>query len=131
MNTDASTKLSATSWVAIIGFPVLIAAAVLFVWWQSGSKTRAVISDGKGSISAKLKDPSSAQFQNLHVRLATLCGEVNAKNSFGAYTGFEPFRSGKGFATLRSDIEGLSPDALLEWDQDYERCLSEGDKIGD
>lgn len=42
-----------------------------------------------------LKDPSSAQFKNL--RLVTgeggeaLCGEVNAKNAFGGYTGFKPF----------------------------------------
>ena len=43
-----------------------------------------------------MKDPSSVQFRTLVVAKdsdgkRTLCGEVNAKNSFGAYTGFRPF----------------------------------------
>ena len=34
-----------------------------------------------------LKDPQSAQFQNVK----GYCGEVNAKNSYGGYTGFKQF----------------------------------------
>lgn len=34
-----------------------------------------------------LKDPDSAKFRNQH----GFCGEVNAKNSFGGYTGFKRF----------------------------------------
>lgn len=42
-----------------------------------------------------LKDPSSAQFRDIKYRADkgawTICGEVNAKNSMGAYTGFQKF----------------------------------------
>ena len=39
------------------------------------------------SVKALLKDPSSAKFRNMN----GMCGEVNSKNSFGAYTGFVRF----------------------------------------
>ena len=45
-----------------------------------------------------MKDPSSAQFQNTRVvrsgSFTVVCGEYNAKNSYGAYTGFKPFATG-------------------------------------
>ncbi|AUC08280.1 hypothetical protein BVG18_08495 [Acinetobacter lwoffii] len=34
-----------------------------------------------------LKDPDSAKFRNMNGK----CGEVNSKNSFGAYTGYKRF----------------------------------------
>lgn len=50
----------------------------------------------------ELKDPASAQFRNVRVQLRkvsdkhgnkgdSMCGQVNAKNSFGGYTGFQAF----------------------------------------
>ena len=44
----------------------------------------------------QLKDPDSAQFKNLSFASSTefgnaLCGEVNAKNSYGGYVGFTLF----------------------------------------
>lgn len=47
-----------------------------------------------------LKDPDAAQFRNLFVaeyttkygtKITILCGEVNAKNSYGGYVGFRSF----------------------------------------
>lgn len=40
-----------------------------------------------------LKDPVSAQFRNLRGGKSngSVCGEINAKNSFGGYVGFQPF----------------------------------------
>ncbi|MBP5790611.1 MAG: hypothetical protein J6W29_10330 [Neisseriaceae bacterium] len=38
-------------------------------------------------VKSNLKDPSSAQFRNQ----VEFCGEVNAKNAFGGYTGFKKF----------------------------------------
>ncbi|AVS91419.1 hypothetical protein C8246_05925 [Paracidovorax avenae] len=42
-----------------------------------------------------LKDPNSAQFRDIKYKPNkggwTMCGEVNAKNSFGAFTGFQRF----------------------------------------
>ncbi|HEY8604728.1 hypothetical protein [Tsuneonella suprasediminis] len=49
---------------------------------------------------AELKDPSSAQFRHL-TRVGNLvCGEINGKNSYGGYVGFEPFYVRDGKATL-------------------------------
>lgn len=47
-------------------------------------------------IKASAKDPSSVEFRNPQIHQKTkygaaACGEVNAKNSFGAYTGYKPF----------------------------------------
>jgi hypothetical protein len=38
-----------------------------------------------------LKDPSSVQFRNVKANSEVICGEYNSKNSYGAYSGFEPF----------------------------------------
>ena len=51
------------------------------------------MSDLQSRASAALKDPSSAQFQGLELKAGgkVLCGEINAKNSYGGYVGFRPF----------------------------------------
>lgn len=48
---------------------------------------------GREAVIAKLKDPDSAQFRNTRPTAdgLYLCGEVNAKNSMGGYTGFKRF----------------------------------------
>lgn len=50
---------------------------------------------GKEKVRYVLKDGASAQFRNesVHVQKdrTIFCGEVNAKNAYGAYTGFVPF----------------------------------------
>ena len=63
----------------------------------------------KTTIGRGLKDPRSAQYQNIRMVRNTnqsgtshtlVCGEVNAKNSYGAYVGFKMFVGrfqGKGF----------------------------------
>lgn len=52
----------------------------------------------KDSVADRFKDPSSAQFRNVvaygtakPLSIDVLCGQVNAKNSYGAYTGFRRF----------------------------------------
>lgn len=47
-------------------------------------------------IKDRLKDPSSVQFRNIYINslktgATSVCGELNAKNSFGGYTGFNAF----------------------------------------
>lgn len=58
-----------------------------------GAANEAQLRSGLKSV---LKDPSSAEFRNefVHQTSGHLCGEVNAKNSFGAYVGFRRFVSG-------------------------------------
>ena len=53
------------------------------------------ISKAKDVVRQELKDPSSAQFQNLQIKPYSkgkvICGEVNGKNSYGGYVGFKKF----------------------------------------
>lgn len=57
----------------------------------------------KAGIASSLRDPSSAQFRNLHGYATSqgdriVCGEYNAKNGFGGYVGFASF-----YARLRGE----------------------------
>ncbi|WP_162928365.1 hypothetical protein [Sphingopyxis terrae] len=58
-------------------------------------KQEAWIAAAQISVKKRLKDPSSAEFRNVHFysggKAAVACGEVNAKNSFGGYSGYERF----------------------------------------
>ena len=53
------------------------------------------VSEAKDAITRDLLDPSAAQFRKLHIATGgpdpALCGEINAKNRMGAYTGFKLF----------------------------------------
>lgn len=55
------------------------------------------INSAQKYIKLSLKDPNSAQFQNVRVAVyesrKIICGEVNAKNSYGGYVGFKRFVS--------------------------------------
>lgn len=66
----------------------------------------------KAQVSARLKDPASARFSNVHYYdggpVEVVCGSVNSKNGFGGYTGDQTFiYSGK--AILQEDA------AATEW----------------
>lgn len=68
-----------------------------------------------------LKDPDSAKFQNVRVidqkgGAQVVCGEVNAKNSFGGYTGFQDFYV---------SLNGV--EIIEDFDADYTNyCISAG-----
>lgn len=50
------------------------------------------VSLGESKLKDSLKDPSSAEIRNSRLGLSgATCGEVNAKNSFGAFTGYKKF----------------------------------------
>ena len=54
------------------------------------------IENAKDVVRLALKDPKSATFRNVNYHLgqsnsALACGEVNSKNSFGGYGGFQRF----------------------------------------
>ena len=56
------------------------------------------IERGKAAARSKLKDPESVQFQNIYFHrgkdnIPMTCGEINSKNSFGGYGGFQKFIS--------------------------------------
>jgi hypothetical protein len=47
----------------------------------------------RDSLQTKLKDADSAKFLNVRVKGSTACGQINAKNSYGAYSGFQVFNA--------------------------------------
>lgn len=49
------------------------------------------IKEAKKVIESGLYDPDSAQFRNMGIGEHFVCGEVNAKNRFGAFVGFKAF----------------------------------------
>lgn len=62
----------------------------------------------------RLKDPYSVKFKDVEIRelsddefdnFRVLCGEYNAKNSYGAFTGYKPFVASGSVVKTISDIK--------------------------
>ncbi len=71
----------------------------------------------KKRISLSFRDPDSVEFQKFHIVNGVACGEVNAKNGFGAYDGYKPFVATlfDGDGKITPDFgpsDPISPDAL-------------------
>ncbi len=69
----------------------VVGIIVLIVLW--GAKIGPFNQTGaaEAAIRSQLKDPASALFENVTRQGNWVCGRVNAKNGFGAYSGAEPF----------------------------------------
>ena len=71
--------------------------AVVLVAGAAYAYTGYVVHQHRQAVLAKLKDPDSAKFQRERLRYgytlstSVLCGEVNAKNETGGYTGYRRF----------------------------------------
>lgn len=72
------------------------------------------IDSAKEAVRERLSDPGSASFRGLYFHspkngLMVVCGEVNAKNKFGGYSGFERFMSNSTPAAtfLESDVKAV------------------------
>ena len=76
---------------------------------------RESVEKAKGVVKQMLKDPSTVQFQNVFVSrkagMPIVCGRVNAKISFGAYSGYQRFVSGaeQRLTFLENEVEGFIP----------------------
>lgn len=71
-------------WLAVLA---LIAGGAFFAL-----KEPALVSEAKAAVRAMMKDPDSVEFRGAKIIYGDqVCGEFNAKNSYGAYTGFQPF----------------------------------------
>lgn len=55
-------------------------------------------------VSGVLKDPGSAEFQNQ----SGFCGEVNSKNSYGGYSGYQRFIAGSSDLVVLERDSGIS-----------------------
>ena len=75
-------------------------------------------SAAKELVKEHLRDPSSAEFSDLHVaaggtRDATVCGRVNARNGVGGMTGAKRFIAG-GTVVLEEEVGASSMDQLWQ-----------------
>jgi hypothetical protein len=81
----------------LISLLFLCALGVAAAAQPSQKELAALVKAAKAQLVANLKDPSSVQYRGLYVARAeesgdlVLCGEFNARNSYGGFAGFEPF----------------------------------------
>ncbi len=76
----------------------------------------------KAGVAAELRDPSSAQFRNIMEGTEVACGEVNAKNAFGAYTGFREFTYRGGITLFEpKQSPGFNTEQLTQFYEDQAR----------
>lgn len=117
--------LKKTKWVVIPIFALIAISIAGYLIYRPNEfelRESRLIESAKEAVAAKLLDGESARFRN--VRLVPpfngniVCGEVNGKNRYGAYTGFVRFD-----AVIDS---GSSPNVEMESDSSYtlvkERC---------
>lgn len=100
-----------------------------------------LIARAKIAAAAGLKDPDSAKFRNLlaYPDKKLVCGEINGKNSFGAYSGFSDFYYHNGYAMIadhdsifRARLDELCMGALKDQgDAALKRARALWDKMPD
>ena len=76
----------------------ILAEVVISGAYMEKKSNSARIKEGVATMKNALKDPFSAQTRNVFVKKFNdgliVCGEVNAKNMMGAYTGYTKFAAG-------------------------------------
>lgn len=76
------------------------------------------VASAKRALTKDFKDPDGAKYRDLAVyrelggKDLYLCGEVNAKNSYGAFTGYTPFFSSRDHVRLKEGSDDSLFDAL-------------------
>lgn len=78
-------------------------------------------------VSKYMKDPGATQFRNDRLTPdGWLCGELNSKNEYGAYSGFKRFASHTKSGTVY--LEGLSLISENDFDRSHEEVMALLDK---
>lgn len=117
-------KLDKTTVAALVG-----AIAVWAVFFMLGGGkglgewigSLGAVGQAKKLVAHDLKDPSSAQFREIQKTGRGICGEVNAKNSYGAYVGFKHFIVDGSSVSMEPETPserlspGITPRALAQW----------------
>ncbi|UXC18532.1 putative periplasmic lipoprotein [Comamonas squillarum] len=85
---------------------VVLYASESQMFLDSGKSQDELKASAQEAIARNLKDPAAAQFRNVRVMQFTngrvVCGEVNGKNSYGAYVGFKRFAASNNSGTIES-----------------------------
>lgn len=115
--------LTLTVVLAIVG--IAVAAAIAFkIWVTHGGKYEfGQYGSATTAVKTQLFDSDSAKFRNLYISSSgVVCGEVNAKNRFGAYAGFRMFeydnRHGLGEVRIKGDDSSASVTDAMMWKYD-------------
>lgn len=98
-------------------------AVTLALAGQSNANTltatpeQAAIDSTKRALAYNLKDPDSAKFRNVRAGLRgkdyMVCGEINGKNSYGAYSGYQPFMVWGANKIIPDTIDPVSNNSML------------------
>ena len=97
----------------LLALPVAACVNTIAVTTEPFKPTAAELAQSRAIIAGGMKDPASAQFREgrsyvLNNGDRVFCGEVNAKNSYGGYTGFTPYwlrmRGGSVASTLFDEV---------------------------
>jgi len=81
---------------------------------KDGNPHTHFIAKAKHNITREFKDPSSVQWRNLFIsgdQMPVLCGELNGKNSYGAFVGFKRFYAAENPAL--QDIENAKNPEIM------------------
>ena len=110
--------------------------AILFLAsckWIPGTEAHK-LEAAKRLVAEKLKDPTSSLFTDMHATSDGVCGRVNAKNSFGAYSGNSRFVVQDGGTVLieglESDNAGITATNMCELGRLYPACQSDASLLG-
>lgn len=95
-------------WLVIVLFSIIAGAGYAWRNWEELT----VWPKKRVPLVESLRDPASVQFRKERLRRGGyLCGEVNAKNGTGGYTGFQRFVSyERGYAIEGMDASGWPDD---------------------
>lgn len=107
-NSQSVSAMSNNVWgiLSVIFILVIICIFVVMCSSNKESKIQAekealTVLSSQESVKRQLKDASSAQFRNMN----GLCGEVNAKNGFGAFTGFKRYVASGEIVVIEGQID--------------------------
>ncbi|MFT3809201.1 MAG: hypothetical protein QM698_04735 [Micropepsaceae bacterium] len=92
--------------------------------WATKAEEAAITAE----VADMLKDPDSAKFRKITVKSVSFCGQVNGKNSYGAYSGYTHFIGVIG--PSKADASKLKA-VVIQLDSSdetiaYRMCLKEG-----
>lgn len=87
------------------------------------SSSAKFVNDAKKVVADAFRDPDSVRFRDMGIyqkynsELKYICGEVNAKNGYGAYVGYKSF-----YATARDATVIMDEENRLDWIYYRENC---------
>jgi hypothetical protein len=90
---NPGTKVSISDLIAFATSLCVYNTSSLIAQAPAKIAAQAAVARARQHVTSRLKDPASAQFQDVTYDASSrvACGQVNAKNSFGGYTGFRQF----------------------------------------